>query len=278
MKLLKRLAISDRLLSAPIVVAGRTFLSPKVESYICEIREPWMPSLLGRLLPLRHGTFLDVGMNLGQTLVAVKAVEPSRAYVGVEPNPLCVAYCERLIALNGLSDCTIVPAGLASGAGLRKLHLYHGTSVDSSASLVEDFRPRQPISHVKFVAVVPFSEIVRALPVRELAVLKIDIEGGESEVLASMCAELAAWRPWIIVEILPCYDSSNADRLRGQDRIEQQMREADYRILRIMKSREGQLLRLEPIETIGIHGDLTLCDYVLCPSEAVAPLMAATST
>ena len=52
--------------------------------------EPWMFPLLGALLRQFPGVFVDVGVNVGQTLTKVKAIEPGRSYVGFEPNPVCV--------------------------------------------------------------------------------------------------------------------------------------------------------------------------------------------
>jgi FkbM family methyltransferase len=138
-----------------------------------------------------------------QTLLAVKASDLSRRYVGVEPNPICVAYVEKLISANHPSDCRIASVGLGIATGIRKLQLYHGDTVDSEGSLVEGFRPEQVVTNVKLVPVFPYSDIEHALASTDLSVVKIDVEGGEADVLASMRFALVAFRPWIIMEILP---------------------------------------------------------------------------
>jgi hypothetical protein len=51
--------------------------------------------------------------------------------------------------------------------------------------------------------------------------------------------------------------------------VEAMLRRLDYRILRIGKSLQGKLGHLQPIQTIGIHGDISMSDYVLCPQEDV---------
>ena len=181
-KFLRRLPSHEGLFTASIEVADKVFLAPKINGSMCDVSEPWMVELLVRLLPVRAGTFCDCGVNIGQTLISVKAVDPTRRYIGFEPNPGCVAYVEKLIAINRLSDILIVPVGLAEASGLRKLQLYHGTTVDSKASLVDNFRPGQSIEAIKLVPVMQFDDMNELLSLADLGLVKIDVEGGEAEV------------------------------------------------------------------------------------------------
>ena len=241
-------------------------------------RDQRIDVLAERALTQFHpATLLDVGVNLGQTLLAVKAIEPSRPYIGVEPNPLCVACTEKLIAINELSECRVVPVGLANNSGILKLQLYHGITIDSSASLIDDFRPNNAITHVKLVPVFPFSEIERALEVVELGVVKVDVEGGEADVLTSMRKALVEFRPWLIVEILPCYDKSNVERVRRQISIEELMRDVEYNLFRIIKTDSNDWHGVKAIDKIGIHASIEMCDYVFCPYEDAERFSAAVS-
>ena len=61
-----------------------------------------MSEVIQRLFKLKSGAFIDVGVNLGQTLLKVAAIDPGRAYVGFEPNPACVDYVWKLIETNNL--------------------------------------------------------------------------------------------------------------------------------------------------------------------------------
>jgi len=54
---------------------------------VLDLQEPWMADILGRLLPLFPGPFIDVCANLGQTLQQLRAQDHSRPYLGFEPNP-----------------------------------------------------------------------------------------------------------------------------------------------------------------------------------------------
>lgn len=62
--------------------------------------EGWMDDILILLArKITSGTFIDVGVNIGQTLIKVKnSFNSSINYLGFEPNPNCVNYCYKLIA------------------------------------------------------------------------------------------------------------------------------------------------------------------------------------
>lgn len=54
------------------------------------IDELWMIPLIEKLLSIKKGTFIDIGVNIGQTLIKLKSIDPEINYIGFEPNPMCV--------------------------------------------------------------------------------------------------------------------------------------------------------------------------------------------
>ncbi len=169
------------------------------------------------------------------------------------------------MAVNQLPNVQIVPLGLAEVPGIRKLQLYHGTTSDPSASLVQDFRPGESISKIKLVPVMAFSDIEVQLGISDLGFVKIDVEGAEAEVICSMRGALSTFKPWLIVEILPCYNAENVVRVTKQRMIESVMRDADYDIFRIIKTASGALQGVYELDEIGIHGEIDLSDYLFLP-------------
>src|SRR5205823_4155393 len=67
-------AYKGRTLKIPLVL-GRGFQN-------VHIGEPWLFKAFEKVLAAREGAFLDVGVNLGQTLIKVKLIDPARRYVG----------------------------------------------------------------------------------------------------------------------------------------------------------------------------------------------------
>lgn len=255
-------------------VGGTRVAVPVSAGLMAELTETWMLALLRRLMALSPGTFVDVGVNLGQTLIKAKAIDPARRYVGFEPNPVCVHYVEELLAANGWPNCQIVPAGLGASSGIVTLELYNGRSGDSSASIVEGFRPGEAVSFRKTVAILGAADLPVDLLAPPVGVIKIDVEGAEADVIDALAPVIVRDRPLITMEILPCYDDSRADRIARQARIEARLAAANYRILRVLHAGQGGGFAFEPLTTIGIHGDLALCEYVMCPAERVAELTA----
>ncbi len=47
-----------------------------IRGIACYASELWMIDLLAKFLPERSGVFIDVGVNVGQTLIKLKAIDP----------------------------------------------------------------------------------------------------------------------------------------------------------------------------------------------------------
>ncbi len=249
------------------VINGRSFRIPILETVgkaNVQDAEPWMVDVL-KSLDLEGG-LIDVGVNVGQTLLKFRSVYDSAPYVGFEPNPLCVHYTNKLIAANNIAQADVYPTGISDDSGYVKIHYYSDELSDPSASIVEGYRPDNKIARSELIRVSTFSQIEKecSLPSNAGAV-KIDVEGAESLVLSSMKDYLSRQRIPVIIEILPVYNEENTERLNKQQSIEQIIADLNYSIHRIDKS-EGTFAGLSPIDSFGIHGDLTKCDYILMPA------------
>jgi FkbM family methyltransferase len=239
------------------------------------MNEPWMGDVIARALPHFPGDFVDIGVNLGQTLLRYRALESEHRYIGFEPNPNCVAFVAELIAINRIGNTTIIPAACALDYGIEKLQFYQDSIFDSSASLVSEFRPNQETFATHLVIAVPGAASLDAAVAGRVGIIKIDVEGFEATVMEGLEDRIAADRPCLLVEILPIYTSENRNRLESTARIETLALRQGYSIARIQKTRTGRLDRLELIQKIEIHQDLNLVDYILCPNERLSCLLSA---
>jgi FkbM family methyltransferase len=249
-----------------VTVAGRRFIVPLINGIKVGSSEPWMTDVLTKVFTLRAEAFIDVGVNLGQTLLKVVAVDPGRTYVGFEPNSTCVHYVETLVRLNSLQHCHVVPVGLATHTSVVTLDLFQDDDSDPSASIVPRFRPGHAINHQKNVVVFSLQDLPPCVLPEAAGIIKIDVEGAELQVMETLLPVIIRDRPLILIEILPSYSEEFTDRLARQERIERIVRDLDYSLIRI-GHRDGSFEHFEPLETIGIHGDLNLCDYILSPRE-----------
>jgi FkbM family methyltransferase len=230
--------------------------------------EPWLDGIIKNILSNRPGAFIDIGVNLGQTLLKVKSLNLSNEYFGFEPNPTCCYYANELVRLNKFNNCTIVPVGLYDKPALLKLLMK--SDEDPAASLIEDFRdPSYSYSLAKYVPVFTGDYLLNLLNIGEILLIKIDVEGAELEVISGLRDTLKKSQPYIICEILPLYDENTKMgqfRKNRQDAIANILAQENYQIYRIIHS--GELMALETIE---IHSDLSLCEYLFIPKAAPVP-------
>jgi FkbM family methyltransferase len=251
-----------------VVLGNHTVLVPVIDGACCDNSEPWMLSLLKKLLSIYHeGVFIDVGVNLGQTLVKVKSICPQMHYIGIEPSPFCVLYTRRLIEMNNYDQCDIIPAALFNEATILHLLSYSSSVSDSSASVVRDFRGLDSVSSSSCVATVTGEHLQSYLGNKLVSIVKIDVEGAELECLLSLERLIAEQRPVILTEILPAYNITNSPRVERQSLVEQFCNRNRYLICRVIKDCHDELCHLEQIQSFGIHSDLAKCDFVLVPFE-----------
>lgn len=220
--------------------------------------ELWMIDLFKNHLEIGSGIFIDVGVNVGQTLLKLRAVNDVN-YLGFEPNPDCVSYLHELIAINKISNVQIVPVGIANKNGLSPFNIYNGP-MDSSASVVPHFNGRKAKER-RVVPVLKMETICKVLPLDQIGIIKVDVEGAELEVLKSFQDLISRDLPDILLEVLPVKNSD----IERNDRLLELQRLIDslgYKIYRIIKN-GNQVQKLEEVLKFDNQADLSKCDYLL---------------
>lgn len=238
---------------------------PYLSGIIGGVSEPWMNSVLSKLFKNTPGTFIDVGVNLGQTLLHVKTLNPDRPYIGFEPNPDCCFYVNRLIEYNNFSEATLVPVGLADRSGLGVLHFIQDCCHDSAGSIVEGFRDASRIQRKVFVPLYDLKDSASVLPVENIGIIKIDVEGAESLVLKALWRTIEAQRPIIVLEMLPPGDDTT-DRFIQQHSIYTNFRDINYSLCRIVKKIDNTVT-FEVLDRYIPYSEIDLSDYVAIPNE-----------
>jgi FkbM family methyltransferase len=227
--------------------------------------EPWMIEILNIVLPLDNKGFVDVGVNVGQTLMKLRSVSSETKYIGFEPNPMCVNYVSQLVKVNHFNNISIIPVGVSDKIEIGVLNFFYTSSTDSSASMVSAFRPEQKIERKEYIPLFDLKTIMDTVALDAISVLKVDVEGAELEVLSSFYSLIKEQNPIILIEILPAYNKENIFRINRQNKIQTMLNEAEYSIFRVIKENDI-LLDLEEIADIEIHADLNRCEYVMVPN------------
>lgn len=161
---------------------------------------------IGRVMKGSCGAFVDVGANLGQSLLRLLAVAPESPYFGFEPNIQCCYYVEAIIHANKLSRHSVLPIALSNTQAVRQLLVQETASnVMGTASMIEGFRPPSFYTSKRAMFSLP-GDLVLADPAFKdlpLAAIKVDVEGGELEVMEGLENTLLERRPALFFEILP---------------------------------------------------------------------------
>ena len=117
------------------------------------ISESWMDEVLNKIntvFPISN--FIDVGVNIGQTLLKVKSINPKINYFAFEPNPHCISHIFNLITLNKLQNVTVYPFALGRENKMAELKI--NAYIDSGGYLIDGFRDnaliQQPVAVLKF--------------------------------------------------------------------------------------------------------------------------------
>jgi FkbM family methyltransferase len=207
-------------------------------------------------------SFIDVGVNVGQTLLLLKSVYPEVRYIGFEPNRLCVEYTKKLISLNNIENTTLYPCGLSDETREGDLNFYHRNADDASASLLLGFRTEEVTRRSKI-------SLIRADDLKEWAIIrpgiiKIDVEGFELEVLTGLAQVVADHRPCIICEVLPAYSAHNRFRVQRQESIRTMLMKQDYNLYHISETGAVNV-----IDGFSVNASIKACNYLFIPNEDV---------
>ncbi len=242
--------------------------------------ELWMVDALSRLVKQRPtGLFIDIGVNLGQTLLKFKSVAPDYPYLGFEPNPFCIRYTQQLIELNQFDDTRLIPTGLSSQPGI--VRFIADSEADAAGSIITDLRPDKKIQREQFIPVFALDDILPGLTDEAPSLIKIDVEGAELEVIAGMQATLKRDRPIVLCEVLHAHSEHQLEMLQQRNaQLYQYLTDLDYQVYQWIKNESADRIQcIKPVTefNLAIWNPATspaVCDYVFIPQETADTVLA----
>jgi len=170
-------------------------------------RESWTDRPYVAALSAKNGTFIDVGANVGQTLLKLLSVDAERRYIGFEPQVECSFYLSQFIRENHLRAHAILPIGLSNQTGIVQLRK-RDDQADVFASTIDGFRPNDFYIAREHIYVARGDDVLSAMRVDEISTIKIDVEGGELEVIEGMQTVLRDKAPFIFFEVLGNFEAA----------------------------------------------------------------------
>lgn len=234
-------------------------------------RHAWMRQVLEPILKYRDGAVVDIGANVGQTLVDMLHLDPRRDYLAFEPNPRCVRYLQYTVRSNSLTSCTVVPVALWDRFAIEYLHTSRSIRIDPGASLLQTLRPKWG-SVASPVLCISFDELSEKLGLPHVAIAKVDVEGAELEVLQGMATTLDTARPPIVCEVLRRHRRADHVLYEGRSReLWAILRDLRYEVYSIKKFPDSfQLVRISAFpSSVWRLSNRNECDYLFLPKEQV---------
>ncbi len=143
---------------------------------------------------------LDIGANLGYfTLLMAHCAGPQGSVHAFEPNPHMQLRLEQNVALNPECAARVKIQKCALGGKKGEAEFYCPVNGREGTGGLKD-TGRAPVERVIKVEVVTLDEFVAREGIEKIGFIKMDIEGGELDVLRGAADTLARMRPVILFE------------------------------------------------------------------------------
>jgi FkbM family methyltransferase len=153
------------------------------------------------LPPDGTGIALDIGANIGLTALVLAALAPRGRVLAAEPSPRTVEALRETLRLNGIADrVEVLPLAVGAGPGEAA---FHADAAHSAGSKLVD---AGTMDHATLAAppvavpVTTLDALVERAGLPRIDLVKVDVEGFESDVLDGAAATIARHRPAFILE------------------------------------------------------------------------------
>lgn len=206
-----------------------------------------------RVFAEREGAFIDVGANVGQNLLRVLTFDRGREHVGFE---------SQLSSALGIES---VPVALSDCESRLKCAVRFDNDTTASSKL--SARPKDFYRHQFAVPSRRGDTAFADLGIADVAVIKIDVEGAEVQVLEGFAETIQRSRPVVLFECPPkillvtgvrLSDEIIGSRCASNQRISQYFRELDYDLFEITPDDEGTLVAAQGV----VAGETAIKNYI----------------
>lgn len=258
----QRLTLGERDFRVRGYLPNRLTTTFRHESYLIEP--------LRRAFAAKSGAIIDVGVNTGQTLLKVLTLDPTRRYIGFEPQIGCAYFVDQFIRDNDLANAEVIC--LAVGDRTAMLGLHAQGQYDEMASLYAASRERYTTKAlVRYVPVRIGDEVLDEMEAGPVAVLKVDVEGAELEAFRGFARTIQIHKPVCFFEVLPNFvgeervmiggDQADGNRTRA-NALFTFFTEAGYEIRNITTQGEEKVIAAFDLDT---PANFLSSDYVAYP-------------
>ena len=141
-------------------------------------------------------TVIDVGTNIGETLLNFAKINRDGINIGFEPVPYLYEKAKNNIALNKFKNIELINKGLSSS---EELLTFQEVSENNSGGTFLKRESNREASRI--VQAIRLDDFVGLNRFENISLIKIDVEGFEMEVLKGATDTLRRFKPILFVEI-----------------------------------------------------------------------------
>jgi FkbM family methyltransferase len=184
----------------PLSLRGETLWSEPLQAWFCPEDETALEYMLHIanyepvqwVKPRLGEVFIDVGGFVGSySISAARAVGPTGRVVTLEPDSRNRRQLERNLALNGITNCQVLPVAAWSDNG----------SIGWHQDNHPVFHKVEKTENSRSIPAVRIDDLVQRLALERVDWIKMDIEGGEVDALEGAADTLTRMRPQLFIEI-----------------------------------------------------------------------------
>ena len=141
-----------------------------------------------------NATVLDIGTNLGHTLLTFASRLDRGTVIGFEPDPINFANCKANVELNSFTNITLLNFGLGKAEGVLPMEVRielnrGGNRINANAANTVNVPIRR------------LDSVVNEVGLAQIDVVKIDVEGFELNVLKGGVECLRKFKPVLFIEL-----------------------------------------------------------------------------
>ena len=145
----------------------------------------------------KPGVILDIGSNIGASILYFRSRFPDARIVGFEPQPETFSVLEKNVA--GLPNVSVLNCGL--GAANARISV-PTESINFGAFSTKGRRRGQSAASTSVECDIRrLDDVLRELNIHRVDLIKIDCEGAEADVFAGLSAEILNKCQWIVGEL-----------------------------------------------------------------------------
>jgi FkbM family methyltransferase len=184
----------------PLSLRGEILWSEPLQAWFCPEDETALEYMIHLpkyepvqwVQPKDGEVLLDVGGFVGSySIAAARAVGQTGRVVALEPDAKNRRQLQHNLALNGITNCQVLPVAAWSGSGSVGWHqdshpVFHKVEETENSQTIEAVR---------------IDDLVQRLALKRVDWIKMDIEGVEVEALEGATDTLVKFRPQLFVEI-----------------------------------------------------------------------------